>query len=79
MYLLEYFSSCHHEQKCHNILNLVQTILCAHAAKMKLLLNVYVYVMFHSQGDHSLLYFAYTCVWDLFIEGVIYLAKKIIR
>jgi len=32
------------------------------------------------QGDHSLLYFAYTCVRDLFIGGgVIYLAKKIIR
>jgi hypothetical protein len=31
------------------------------------------------QGDHSLLYFAYTCIWDLFIGGVIYLAKKIIR
>jgi hypothetical protein len=31
------------------------------------------------QGDHSLLYFAYTCVHDLFIEGIIYLAKKIIR
>jgi hypothetical protein len=32
-----------------------------------------------SRGDHSLLYFAYTCVRDLFIGGVIYLAKKIIR
>jgi hypothetical protein len=32
-----------------------------------------------SRGDHSLLYFAYTCVHDLFIGGVIYLAKKIIR
>ena len=31
------------------------------------------------RGDHSLLYFAYTCVRDLFIGGVIYLAKKIIR
>jgi hypothetical protein len=30
-------------------------------------------------GDHSLLYFAYTCVQDLFIRGVIHLAKKIIR
>jgi hypothetical protein len=30
------------------------------------------------RGDHSLLYFAYTCVRDLFIGGVIYLAKKII-
>jgi hypothetical protein len=30
-------------------------------------------------GDHSLLCFAYTCVQDLFIGGVIYLAKKIIR
>jgi hypothetical protein len=33
----------------------------------------------NSRGDHSLLYFAYTCVRDLFIGGVIYLAKKIIR
>jgi hypothetical protein len=32
-----------------------------------------------SQGDHSLLNFAYTCVRDLFIGGVIYLAQKIIR
>jgi hypothetical protein len=32
-----------------------------------------------SRGDHSLLYFAYTCVRDLFIGGVVYLAKKIIR
>jgi hypothetical protein len=32
-----------------------------------------------ARGDHSLLYFAYTCVRDLFIGGVIYLAKKIIR
>jgi hypothetical protein len=31
----------------------------------------------HSRGDHSLLYFAYTCVWDLFNGGVIYLAKKL--
>jgi hypothetical protein len=34
---------------------------------------------FLARGDHSLLYFAYTCVRDLFIRGVIYLAKKIIR
>jgi hypothetical protein len=33
----------------------------------------------HSRGDHFLLYFAYTCVRDLFIGGGIYLAKKIIR
>jgi hypothetical protein len=32
-----------------------------------------------ARGDHSLLYFAYTCVRDLFIGGGIYLAKKIIR
>jgi hypothetical protein len=32
-----------------------------------------------SRGDHSLLCFAYTCIWDLFIGRVIYLAKKIIR
>jgi hypothetical protein len=32
----------------------------------------------YPRGDHSLLYFAYTCVWDLFIGGVIYLAKNII-
>jgi hypothetical protein len=32
-----------------------------------------------ARGDHSLLYFAYTCVRDLFIGGVIYLAEKIIR
>jgi hypothetical protein len=32
-----------------------------------------------TRGDHALLYFAYTCVRDLFIGGVIYLAKKIIR
>jgi len=32
------------------------------------------------RGDHSLLYFAYTCVWNLFIGGGgIYLAKEIIR
>jgi hypothetical protein len=31
------------------------------------------------RGVHSLLYFAYTCVRDLFIEGVIYLTEKIIR
>ena len=31
------------------------------------------------RGVHFLLYFAYTCVRDLFIGGVIYLAKKIIR
>ena len=29
-----------------------------------------------TRGVHSLLYFAYTCVRDLFIEGVIHLAKK---
>jgi hypothetical protein len=36
---------------------------------------------FGPRGVHSLLYFAYTCVRDLFIGGgeVIYLAKKIIR
>jgi hypothetical protein len=34
---------------------------------------------FEARGDYSLLYFAYTCVRDLFIGGVIYLAKKIIR
>ena len=32
-----------------------------------------------TRGVHSLLYFAYTCVRDLFIGGVIYLAEKIIR
>jgi hypothetical protein len=32
-----------------------------------------------TRGVHSLLYFAYTCVWNLFIGGIIYLAKKIIR
>jgi hypothetical protein len=32
-----------------------------------------------SRGDHSLLCFAYTCVRDLIIGGVIYLAKNIIR
>ena len=31
------------------------------------------------RGVHSLLYFAYTCIQDLFIGGVIYLAEKIIR
>ena len=31
------------------------------------------------RGVHFLLYFAYTCVKGLFIEGVIYLAKKITR
>jgi hypothetical protein len=34
---------------------------------------------FGPRGVHSLLFFAYTCVRDLFIEGVIYLAEKIIR
>jgi hypothetical protein len=29
-----------------------------------------------SRGVHCLLYFAYTCVRDLFIGGGIYLAKK---
>jgi hypothetical protein len=33
----------------------------------------------YPRGDHSLLYFAYMCVRDLFIGGVIYLAIKIIR
>jgi hypothetical protein len=32
-----------------------------------------------TRGVHSLLYFAYTCVRDLFIGEFIYLAKKIIR
>jgi hypothetical protein len=32
-----------------------------------------------TRGVHSLLYFAYTCVRDLCIGGVIYLAEKIIR
>jgi len=32
-----------------------------------------------TRGVHSLLYFAYTCVRDLFIGGVIYLAEKFIR
>jgi hypothetical protein len=32
-----------------------------------------------ARGVHSLLYFAYTCVWDLFSGGVIYLAQKTIR
>ena len=31
-----------------------------------------------ARGVHSLLYFAYTCVHDLFIGGIIYLAKRII-
>jgi hypothetical protein len=35
--------------------------------------------MIVTQGVHSLLYFAYTCVRDLFIGGVIYLAENIIR
>jgi len=34
---------------------------------------------FETRGVHSLLYFAYTYVRDLFIGGFIYLAKKIIR
>ena len=38
-----------------------------------------IYNSLNPRGDHSLLYFAYTCVRDLFIGGVIYLAKKIIR
>ena len=33
----------------------------------------------HTRGVHSLLYFAYTCIQDLFIGEVIYLAKMIIR
>ena len=37
------------------------------------------YVHKFPRGVHSLLYFAYTCVRDLFIKGVNYLAKKIIR
>jgi len=36
-------------------------------------------VLVKPRGVHSLLYFAYTCVRDLFIAGVIYLAEKIIR
>jgi hypothetical protein len=32
-----------------------------------------------ARGRHSLVYFAYTCDNDLFIWGVIYLAKNIIR
>ena len=32
---------------------------------------------FDPRGVRSLLYFAYTCVRDLFIGGVIYLAKKL--
>ena len=35
------------------------------------------HVGIESRGVHSLLYFAYTCVRDLFIMGVIYLAKKL--
>jgi hypothetical protein len=34
---------------------------------------------FRARGVHSLFYFAYTCVRDLFVGGVIYLAEKIIR
>ena len=33
----------------------------------------------YTWGVHSLLYFAYMCVQDLSIGGVIYLAEKIIR
>jgi hypothetical protein len=36
-------------------------------------------LLVQARGVHSLLYFAYTCVRDLFIKGVIYLAKNIIR
>ena len=36
-------------------------------------------VTLHPRGVHSLLYFAYTYIRDLFIGGVIYLAKRIIR
>ena len=32
--------------------------------------------MLSARGVHSLLSFAYMCVRDLFIRGVIYLAKK---
>ena len=32
-----------------------------------------------ARGVHSLLYFAYTCLRNLFIGEVIYLAKMIIR
>jgi hypothetical protein len=32
--------------------------------------------MMHTWGVHSLLYFAYTCVWDLFIGGGGYLPCK---
>jgi hypothetical protein len=39
----------------------------------------FLHLVRHTQGVHSLLYFAYTCVHDLFIGGVIYLARKIIR
>ena len=31
------------------------------------------------RGVHSLLYFVYTCISDLFIRGVIYLAENILR
>jgi hypothetical protein len=42
-------------------------------------LNRWFNLLYHARGDHSLLYFAYTCVRDLFIGRVIYLTENIIR
>ena len=39
----------------------------------------YIVYIRETRGVHFVLYFAYTCVRDLFVGGVIYLAKKIIR
>ena len=51
------------------LLNAITSHLFAHAGAMLHGLHF---------GVHSLLYFAYTCVQDLFIGGDIYLVEKII-
>jgi hypothetical protein len=40
-------------------------------------LNYFEVGVLFARGDYSLLYFAYTCVWDLFIGGGVFTLQKI--
>jgi hypothetical protein len=48
-------------------------------SRLFLKLNRFISNYLLARGVHSLLYFAYMCVWDLFIGGGIYLAENILR
>ena len=69
-YLFTYHTKCH-PKNYHSGINYHITL--------NIMFSVVVRPRDPHSGVHSLLYFAYTCVRDLCIGGVIYVAKRIIR